>query len=92
MLYSIFGLIVCIVAAVLLAFVNSTNMSQTHAWLHALQSSIDSKPAAVTAHDRTYAQSLNRSAKWSLWGWLLLAAGMLLQIVAILAEKYPTVW
>ena len=92
MLYSISGLIVCLVAAVILAFVNSTIMSKSHAWLHALQSSVEIKDVAPTGHDRAYAQSLNRLAKWSLWGWLLLAAGNLLQIVAAIAAKYPTTW
>ncbi len=92
MVYSISGLIVCLVAAVLLAFVNSTMMSKTHAWLHALQNSVENKDVAFTGHDRAYAQSLNRMAKWSLWGWLLLAAGILLQIIAVIVAQYPTSW
>jgi hypothetical protein len=92
MLSSISGLIVCLVAAVLLAFVNSTAMSQTEAWLHAIQNSLEGKNTAVTGHDRAYAASLKRMGKWSLWGWLLLAAGIVLQIISVLMAIFPTTW
>ena len=92
MLSSISGLIVCLVAAVLLAFVESSAISKSEAWLHAIQSSLEGKNIAVTGHDRAYAAGLKRMGKWSLWGWLLLAAGILLQMISVLMAHFPTTW
>ncbi len=90
MQYLISGLLVSAAAAVLLAFINSAIHSKIHAWLHALEAERPAKADAV--HERAIVHSFDRLAKWSLWGWMFLAGGFVLQIVAVLIAQYPTKW
>ncbi len=77
MKYLISGLTTSAAAAVLLAFVTSAIFSRIHAWLHAIDSGLGPRDATSAAHDRAALHSFDRLAKWSLYGWLLLAGWIL---------------
>ena len=89
--FIIAGLVCSAVAAVVLAFTNSKVLSETRVWLHALQASAELQDVPVpgrgvgdivfTGRDRAYERTLGRM-NWLTWGgWLLFAAGAILQLV-----------